>query len=52
MDTLKRREDATSDDTLEDLEDDEFEVDEDDSDGLSPDGDFDDEEDLKDADPI
>ncbi|MCA1579345.1 MAG: hypothetical protein LC794_18515 [Acidobacteria bacterium] len=55
MDTIKKRqEDATSKETLNDLEDEtSLDTDDtDDSDGPSPDGAFDDEEDLKDADPI
>ena len=53
MDTL-RKEDATSEETLEDLED-EGSLDgdyADEEDGLSPDGDFDDEDDLENADPV
>ena len=58
MDTLKKRQDeATSSETLEDLEDDEF-FDEDDTDqadqngGPSPDGAFDEDDELADADPL
>ena len=53
MDTLKKRQDeATSSETLEDLEDEEsFDEDEtDDSDGPSPDGAFDEADELTDAD--
>jgi len=54
LDTIKKRqEEATSKETLEDLED-EGSLDEDetdDSDGLSPDGAFDEADELKDADP-
>ena len=55
MDTLKKRQDeATSSETLEDLEDDElFDEDEtDDSDGPSPDGAFDEADELSNADPL
>ncbi|HVF23353.1 MAG TPA: hypothetical protein VM941_09770 [Pyrinomonadaceae bacterium] len=58
MDTIKKRqEEATSKDTLSDLEeetslDTDDTDDTDDSDGPSPDGAFDDEDELKDADPI
>jgi len=46
-------EEATSKETLEDLEENEVEVDEsDDADLPSPDGAFDDADDLKDADPL
>jgi len=56
MDTLnKRQNEATSSETLDDLEDEEFfdedETDED-EDGLSPDGDFDEDDEVDDADPI
>ncbi len=55
MDTLKKRqEDATSSETLEDLED-EGAVDTDETDeeaGPSPDGAFDEEDELKDAGPV
>ena len=52
MDTVKKRqEDATSKETVEDLEDDDT-LDTDDTDGPSPDGAFDEEDELKDADPI
>jgi hypothetical protein len=55
MDTVKKRqEEATSKETLKDLEDDvSSETDEtDDTVGPSPDGAFDEEDELKDADPI
>ena len=56
MDTIRNRQDeATSDETLEELEDEKF-LEEDEADeterGPSPDGAFDEEDDLKDADPI
>jgi len=55
MDTLKKRQDeATSSETLGDLEDEEF-FDEDeteDADGPSPDGAFDEPDELRDADPL
>ena len=51
MDTVKRKEDATSKETVEDLEDDESGT-TDDTDGPSPDGAFDEEDELKDADPV
>ena len=52
MDTLKKRqEDATSKETVEDLEDDDT-LDTDDSDGPSPDGAFDEEDELEDDDPV
>lgn len=51
MDTVKRKEDATSKETLEDLED-ETTVEADDSEGPSPDGALDEEDELKGADPI
>ena len=55
MDTVKKRqEDATSKETLEDLEA-EGSMDEDfadENDGLSPDGAFDEEDELKNADPL
>lgn len=51
MDTVKRKEDATSKETLEDLED-ETTVEVDDSEGPSPDGALDEEDELKGADPI
>jgi len=52
LDTKKRQEEATSKETLEDLEDDEVLSDDDDTDeGLSPDGAFDEPDELKDADP-
>jgi hypothetical protein len=55
LDTIKKRqEEATSKDTLADLEEEtSLDTDDaDDSDGPSPDGAFDDEDELKDADPI
>ena len=53
MDTLKKREeDATSKDTLEDLEESEANTDTDDTDGPSPDGALDQPEELHDADPM
>jgi hypothetical protein len=51
MDTVKRKEDATSKETLKDLEDEET-VDTNETDGPSPDGAFDEEDELKDADPV
>jgi hypothetical protein len=51
MDTVKRKEDATSKETLKDLED-EGTVDTNETDGPSPDGAFDEEDELKDADPV
>jgi hypothetical protein len=54
LDTIKKRhEEATSKETLEDLDDSAVEGDSaDETDGPSPDGAFDDEEDLKHADPV
>ncbi len=54
MDTVKRKEDATSKETLEDLEaEGSVETDSaDENDGLSPDGAFDEDDELKDADPL
>ena len=57
MDTMKKRQDeATSSETLEDLEEegswDGDETDETDDDGLSPDGAFDEDDELDDAGPI
>ena len=56
LDTLKSRQDeATSDETLDELEEDEFASDydeDDDSAGLSPDGAFDEDDELEDADPV
>lgn len=53
METAKKRQDdATSKETLEDLEDAEDSVDTDETDGPSPDGAFDDADELKDADPF
>jgi hypothetical protein len=51
MDTVKRKEDATSKETVEDLEDEESRT-TDDKDGPSPDGAFDEEDELKKADPV
>ena len=51
MDTVKRKEDATSKETVVDLDDENTEN-TDETDGPSPDGAFDDEDELKDADPI
>ena len=52
MDTIKKRQDeATSKETLQDLEDVSEDTDVDDSDGPSPDGAFDESEELNDADP-
>lgn len=48
----KRQDDATSKETLEDLEESEDSVDTDETDGPSPDGAFDDADELKDADPF
>jgi hypothetical protein len=49
----KRQEDATSKETLADLErQGPVDTDTDDTDGPSPDGEFDEEDELKDADPI
>ena len=55
MDTLRKRQDeATSDETLEDLDDDgSVETDDaDENNGFSPDGEFDEEDELEDADPL
>ena len=54
MDTIrKRQEEATSKETVEDLEDESsLDTDETDEDGPSPDGAFDEEDELKDADPL
>lgn len=56
MKSMKRRQDdATSKETLKDLEDEEVFLDTDKTDeteGLSPDGAFDEDDELKDADPI
>lgn len=55
MDTIKKREDeATSKDTLEDIEESEATPDtgDDDADGPSPDGAFDEPDELHDADPM
>lgn len=52
MDTVKRKEDATSKETLEDLQNKEAVPDTDDTDGPSPDGALDEEDELKRADPI
>jgi hypothetical protein len=51
MDTIKRKEDAPSKDTVEDLEDEEAGT-TDETDGPSPDGAFDEEDELKDAGPV
>ena len=51
LDTKKRQDEATSKETLEDLEDEEVSVDTDESDGPSPDGTFDEPDELRDADP-
>ena len=47
----KRQEEATSKETLQDLEEETQDTDADDSDGPSPDGAFDESDELKDADP-
>ena len=54
LDTIKKRQDdATSDETLEDIEESEANTDDtDDSDGPSPDGTLDEPEELHDADPM
>jgi hypothetical protein len=53
LETIKKRQDeATSKETLEDLEESEKSVESDDSDGPSPDGSFDEEDELKDAGPV
>lgn len=54
LDTIKKRQDdATSNETLEDIEESEADTDEtDDSDGPSPDGTLDEPEELHDADPM
>jgi hypothetical protein len=53
LDTIrKRQDDATSSETLEDLEEVSTDTEPDDSDGPSPDGAFDEEDELKDADPV
>ena len=53
MDSVKKRQDeATSKETLEDLEDDEVSLDTDETDGPSPDGAFDETDELTDADPL
>jgi hypothetical protein len=52
METKKREQDATSKETLEDLEESEVVSDSDDSDGPSPDGAFDEDDELEKADPI
>jgi hypothetical protein len=55
MDTLRKRQDeATSSETLEDLEEEVYlnTEDTDDTDGPSPDGAFDEPDELKDADPL
>ena len=55
MDTIKKRQDeATSKETLEDLDEEEFSAtdDTDETDGPSPDGAFDEPDELTDADPL
>ena len=53
MDTIKKREDeATSKETLQDLEESEANTDVDDDDGPSPDGALDEPDELHDADPM
>ena len=53
MDTLKKREEeATSKETLEDIEESEANIDADDTDGPSPDGALDEPEELHKADPM
>lgn len=54
LDTIKKRQDdATSNETLEDIEESEANTDDaDDSDGPSPDGTLDEPEELRDADPM
>lgn len=53
MDTVKKREEeATSKETLEDLEESEASTDTDDTDGPSPDGALDEPKELHDADPM
>ena len=53
MDTIKKRqEEATSKETLQDLEETSEDTDADTSDGPSPDGAFDEADELKDADPV
>jgi hypothetical protein len=52
LDTIKKRQDeATSKETLQDLEEVSEDTDADDADGPSPDGAFDEADELKDADP-
>lgn len=53
MDTIKKRQDeATSKETLHDLEEETEDTAADETDGPSPDGSFDEEDELKDADPL
>ena len=52
MDTKKRQDDATSKETLDDIEESEVETDVDDTDGPSPDGALDEPDELHDADPM
>ena len=53
MDTMKKREDdATSKETLQDLEDSSTDTNSDETDGPSPDGTLDEPEELHDADPM
>ena len=51
MDTKKRQDEATSKKTLEDLEDEEVSSDADETEGPSPDGAFDEPDELRKADP-
>jgi hypothetical protein len=51
LDTKKRQDEATSKETLEDLEDQEVSLDTDETDGPSPDGAFDEPNELREADP-
>jgi hypothetical protein len=51
LDTKKRQDDATSKETLKDLEDEEVSLDTDETDGPSPDGAFDEPNELREADP-
>lgn len=53
MDTIKKRQDeATSEETLHDLEEASADTDADETEGPSPDGAFDEDDELKDADPL
>jgi len=52
LDTKKRQDDATSKETLDDIEESEAETDVDDTDGPSPDGALDEPDELHDADPM